>query len=201
MDMSATVAPKSDQMNADDLISGPRTIRIDRVSGSGNPDQPVNVHFDGDNGKPFRPCKSMRRVMISAWGADASEYVGRSMTLFRDPKVAFGGMEVGGIRISHMSHIERDMTMALTVTKAKRAPFVVRRLADAPDKAAAGAASLVQRIQAAPDMAALEAITADDGVTKQRAWMAKHRPELAGQVNDAVAAALGRCEREPGEEG
>lgn len=201
MDMSATVAPKSDQMNADDLISGPRTIRIDRVSGSGNPDQPVNVHFDGDNGKPFRPCKSMRRVMISAWGADASEYVGRSMTLFRDPKVVFGGMEVGGIRISHMSHIERDMTMALTVTKAKRAPFVVRRLADAPDKAAAGAAALIQRIQAAQDMAALEAITGDDAVTKQRAWLAKHRPELAGQVNDAVAAALGRGEREPGEEG
>jgi hypothetical protein len=201
MDMAAFVAPKSDQTNADDLVAGPRTIRVVKVSGTGNADQPVAIHYEGDDGRPYKPCKSMRRVLVAAWGADASEYVGRSMTLFRDPKVAFGGMEVGGIRISHMSHIERDMTMALTVTKAKRAPFVVRKLADAVDKAAAGAASLVQRIQAAPDIAALEAITADDGVTKQRAWMAKHRPELAGQVNDAVAAALGRCERDPGEEG
>jgi len=201
MDMAAFVAPKSDQTNADDLVAGPRTIRVVKVSGTGNADQPVAIHYEGDDGRPYKPCKSMRRVLVAAWGADASEYVGRSMTLFRDPKVAFGGMEVGGIRISHMSHIERDMTMALTVTKAKRAPFVVRKLADAVDKAAAGAASLVQRIQAAQDIAALEAITADDGVTKQRAWMAKHRPELAGQVNDAVAAALGRCERDPGEEG
>jgi hypothetical protein len=201
MNMEQFIAPKSSQLNADDLVGGPRAIRINRVSGTGNADQPVAIHFDGDDNRPYLPCKSMRRVLVSAWGPDASQYVGRSMTLFRDPKVAFGGMEVGGIRISHMSHIERDMTMALTVTKAKRAPFVVLKLADAVDKAAVGAASLVQRIQAAPDMAALEAITADDGVTKQRAWMAKHRPELAGQVNDAVAAALGRCEREPGEEG
>lgn len=201
MDMSSTVAPKSDQMNADDLIAGPRIIRIERVTGSGNPDQPVNVHFDGDNGKPFRPCKSMRRVMIAAWGPDASQYVGRSMTLYRDPKVAFGGMEVGGIRISHMSHIERDMVMALTMTKAKRAPYTVRPLAVQQDKAAAGAAALIQRIQAAPDIAALEAITADGKVVEQRAWLAKNRPELAGDVNDAVAAALSRGEREPGEEG
>lgn len=128
MDMSAFVVPKSDQMNADDLISGPMTVTITKVSGTGNADQPVAVYFEGDNGKPFKPCKSMRRVMIAAWGADANQYPGRAMTLYRDPKVAFGGMEVGGIRISHMSHMERDLALALTVTKAKRAPFVVKVL-------------------------------------------------------------------------
>ena len=155
MDMSAFVVPKSDQMNSDDLISGPMTVTITKVGGTGNADQPVAVHFEGDNGKPFKPCKSMRRVMIAAWGADASQYAGRSMTLYRDPKVAFGGMEVGGIRISHMTHIERDLAMALTVTKAKRAPFVVKVLKQAP---AAPAVSL-RMIKpdggeyAAPDMA------------------------------------------------
>lgn len=194
--MAATVAPKSDQINADDLIAGPRTILIERVSGSGNPDQPVNVHFEGDGGKPFRPCKSMRRVMIAAWGADASQYPGRSMTIYRDPKVAFGGMEVGGIRISHMSHIERDLVMALTVTKAKRAPFTVKVLreaqpkAAATDKAAQGVTALVSRIKAAQDMAALAAITADAEVVNQRAWLAGKRPQLAAQVDEAVAAAL-----------
>ena len=128
MDMSEFVAPKSDQLNADDLIAGPRVITITRVSGTGNADQPVAVYFEDDKGKPYKPCKSMRRVMISAWGADASQYVGRSMRIYRDPKVAFGGMEVGGIRISHMSDLERDMQMALTVTKAKRAPYVVKPL-------------------------------------------------------------------------
>lgn len=131
MDMSSTVAPKSNQMNADDLIAGPRTIRVSGVSGTGNADQPVAVSFDGDNGKPYLPCKSMRRVMIAAWGVDAAQYVGRSMTLYRDPKVAFGGMEVGGVRVSHMSHIERDLTLALTVTQKKRAPYSVKMLREA----------------------------------------------------------------------
>lgn len=133
MDMNATIAPKSDQLNSDDLISGPRTITVTRVSGNDSPDQPVNIAFEGDNGKPFRPCKSMRRVMVHCWGADASQYVGRSMTIYRDPSVSFGGMQVGGIRISHMSHIDKAQTMALTATRAKRAPFKVEPLkVDAP---------------------------------------------------------------------
>jgi len=129
MDMTAHVAPKSNQLNADDLISSPRTIKVTKVSGTGNSDQPVAVYFEGDNGKPYLPCKSMRRVMIAVWGADAAQYVGRRLTIYCDPEVAFGGMKVGGIRISHASHIERRVTMALTVTKAKRAPFVVDPLA------------------------------------------------------------------------
>jgi len=137
MDMSKTIAPKSDQLNSDDLISGPRTITVTRVSGNDNADQPVNIGFQGDNGKPFRPCKSMRRVMVHCWGPDATKYVGRSMTIYRDPAVTFGGMQVGGIRISHMSHIDKPQTMALTATRAKRAPFKVDVLkgVDAPAQA------------------------------------------------------------------
>ena len=126
--MTKTIEAKSDQLNADDLISGPRTITVTRVSGNDNADQPVNIYFQGDNNKPFRPCKSMRRVMVHCWGPDATKYVGRSMTIYRDPKVTFGGMQVGGIRISHMSHIERAQTMALTATRAKRAPYKVEVL-------------------------------------------------------------------------
>lgn len=129
MDMSLTVAPKSDQINADDLIAGPRTITVTRVNANeGNAEQPVNVYFDGDNGKPFRPCKSMRRVMIAVWGVDAKEYVGRSMTLYRDPDVTWGGMKVGGIRISHMSHMNGEQVLALTATKSSRKPYKVRPL-------------------------------------------------------------------------
>jgi hypothetical protein len=143
-DMSQFIAPKSDQINADDLVAGPRTITITRVSANESAqDQPINVFFDGDNGKPFRPCKSMRRVMVSVWGADANQYIGRSMTLYRDPEVMFGGMKVGGIRISHMSHIEREVTMALTATRAKRAPFTVKPLRVAPEMSDAEVKSIL----------------------------------------------------------
>jgi hypothetical protein len=194
MDMAATVIPKSDQLNADDLMSGPRTVRIVKVSGTSAPDQPVAVHFEGDDGRPFKPCKSMRRVMIAAWGADASQYVGRAMTLYRDPRVAFGGMEVGGIRISAMSHIERDMTLALTVTKAKRSPFVVRVLKEEQPRDAARdvADIIIARIAAAASEADLRDVTADPKVVKNRAALREKRPELADAVDAAVTAAMVR---------
>lgn len=124
-DMRPTIIPKSDQLNADSLLSGPITIKITKVLIQPGDEQPVSVHFDGDEGKPWKPCKSMCRVMVQCWGPDASKYAGKSLTLYRDPKVLWGGMAVGGIRISHMSDIDGKFTMALTATKGSRKPFTV----------------------------------------------------------------------------
>ncbi len=139
MDMAQFIIPKSDQLNADDLIAGPRTVRITKVSGTGNADQPVAVYFDGDGGRPYKPCKGMRRVMVSVWSKDASQYIGRSMTLFRNPKVLWGGMEVGGIQISHMSNIDRPMIVVLTISKTKRVQHRVEPLATPSDAPPVGA--------------------------------------------------------------
>ena len=128
MDISNTLAAKSNQLNTDDLISGPITIQISRVS-AGSPEQPVAIGYEGDEGKPWYPCKSMRRVLVAAWGADASQYVGRRVTLFRDPEVMYGGIKVGGIRLSHLSDINGPLSIALTVTRQKRAPYRVQPLA------------------------------------------------------------------------
>ena len=127
-DMSVTIVPKSDQMNADDLIGGPLTIKIKGVQIAPGTEQPVAVSYHGDNGKPYLPCKSMRRVMVLIWGPDALAYAGRSMTLYRDASVTWGGMEVGGIRISHMSHMEKQTMVVLTATKKTRKPFSVSPL-------------------------------------------------------------------------
>jgi hypothetical protein len=128
MNLAETIIPKSDQLNADDLITGTLTIKVTAIKGSSEPQQPVSIHYEGDNGKPYKPCKSMRRVLVSAWGANGLEYVGRSMTLYRDNSVSFGGIQVGGIRISHVSHIDSDLTLALTVSRAQRKPYLVKRL-------------------------------------------------------------------------
>lgn len=185
-DLSLTIAPKSDQLNSDDLIAGPRTITITRVTGNeGSAEQPVNVYFEGDNGKPYRPCKSMRRVMVQVWGKDGTQYPGRSMTLYRDPEVAFGGLKVGGTRISHMSHIEAPVTMALTATRANKKPFTVKplKVERQADKVAEGVRALLERIHAGEDVAV------ESAVQKQRAWLAKNRPELAAEIEAAIAAA------------
>ena len=131
MDMTETVVPKSDQLNADDLMSGPRTFTVAEVR-IREGEQPVAVKLaEFPDARPFYPCKSMRRVMIMGWGADANKYAGRRLTLYRDPAVRFGGLDVGGIRISHMSHLDKPLTVALTVTRGKRAPYKVQPLPDA----------------------------------------------------------------------
>lgn len=131
MDMTEFTAPKSDQVNAEDFLGSPRTFTITDVS-RGSSEQPVNVKLAETN-RYYRPSKSMRRVLVALWGKDSSAYVGKKLTLYCDPKVKFGGKEVGGVKISHASHIDKPMSVALTVTRGQRAPHTVQPLpADAP---------------------------------------------------------------------
>jgi len=128
LDMTQTIQPRSDQYNADDLISGPTTIKVTNVTQTSSDQQPINIDYEGGEGRPFKPCLSMRRILVLAWGADGHEYIGRSMTLYRDPSVKYGGLEQGGIRISHLSNIEKPIRTMLTVTRGKRAPYTVEPL-------------------------------------------------------------------------
>lgn len=131
MDLTETIAPKSDQLNAEDLLTGPRTITVESVT-KGSAEQPVDIHLVEFPNRPFRPSKTVRRILVNAWGPDANTYTGRRMTLYRDPAVKFGGMDVGGIRVSHLSGIDKPITVALTVSRGKRQPYTVEPLADAP---------------------------------------------------------------------
>lgn len=129
-DMTESIIPRSDQLNADDLMTGPRTVTVADVK-HGSSEQPVDIvtaEFGPE--RPYKPSKSMRRVLVAAWGKDAAAYVGRRITIYRDPEVKFGADKVGGIRISHLSHINTRLSLALTVTRGRRAPFVVEPLPD-----------------------------------------------------------------------
>lgn len=120
-----TVAPKSDRRNADDFLAGSETVKIIAVK-RGDAESPVAVHLE--NSKPWYPCKSMRRILIAAYGDNGGDWVGKSMTLYCDPAVRFGGVAVGGIRIAALSHIESDIAISLTTTRGKRSPYTVKKL-------------------------------------------------------------------------
>lgn len=126
-DLSHTIKPKSDQLNADDLIAGAVTVTVQAVHVYESPDQPVAVEI-GNGFQPYKPCKSMRRLMIAVWGKHDTDWIGQSMTLYCDPSVKWAGMEVGGIRISHMTGIDKPYSMALTATRGKRKPYTVQPL-------------------------------------------------------------------------
>lgn len=161
MDLTSTIEADSTQVNADDLTGGDRTVTITGVK-KGTADQPVDIELAEFPGRVYRPCKSMRRVLVAAWGADAGTYIGRRVTLYNDPTVRWGGQTVGGIRIRALSHIDQRMTLALTVTRGRRAPFTIEPLPDAPAAiTAADAADFERRIADASTIQALDAIGRD----------------------------------------
>jgi hypothetical protein len=127
-DLSFSIVPKSDQLNADQLVAGPLDITVTEVRISSAAEQPVIVHFEGDGGRPYKPCKTMRKVLILAWGPDGTRWRGKSMTLYHDPGVLFGGQAVGGIRISHLSDIPADIRVSLAATKGKKALHTIGRM-------------------------------------------------------------------------
>ena len=131
MDITESLAANSAQQNYDEYLAGPKTVTVQEVR-KGTAEQPVNVELVEFPGKPFKPAKSVRRVLAAAWGTDASKWTGRRLTVYGDPSVRYGGKEVGGLRVSHVSHIDKPITVALTVTRGKRAPFTVQPLPDAP---------------------------------------------------------------------
>ena len=127
IDVSHTIVPKSDQLNADDMITGAILFTIQGIKLTQDPNQPIIIGIDGGK-QPYKPCKSMRRVLIKLWGKNANNWVGRSLVLYCDPNVTFGKEKVGGIRISHMSHINGTQKMMLTTSRMRRSEFTVTEL-------------------------------------------------------------------------
>ena len=131
MDLTDSIASKSDQMDYQDFLGGDRTVTVTEVRRGPSPEQPVEIavaEFD----RPWRPAKSMRRVLVAAWGPDSTNYIGRRILLFGDPTVKWAGTAVGGIRIKAMDGLDKPLTVSLTLTRGKRAPFTVQPLPDAP---------------------------------------------------------------------
>ena len=165
MDLTDSIIPKSDQINADDLIAGPQTYTVREVK-KGGAEQPVDIMLM-ETERAYRPSKSMRRVLVSAWGKEGSVYAGRKLTLYRNPEITFGRDKVGGIEISHLSHIDGPLSIPLTRTRGKRTPHTV-------DMLAVAAVPTPATIAACTDLAELTAM-----------W--KAHPELRTQIEARVA--------------
>jgi hypothetical protein len=140
MDLSQTIVARSDQLNADDLLSGPRTFTITDVR-RGDPEQPVSIVLaEFPPNRPFKPSKTVLRILVHAWGKETDDWPETPrMTLYRDAKVKWAGQEIGGIRVSHLSDIENHpdfkgrLKVALAESKGKKSLHTIEALpADAP---------------------------------------------------------------------
>lgn len=153
MDISSSIEARSDQINADDLLGGPQTYTIREVI-QGKAESPFDFMLV-ETERAYRPSKTMRRVIVNAWGPEAANYAGRRLTLYREPTIQFGGKTVGGIRISAMSHIEKRVEVLAQVTRGRREKFTVDPLPDAP---AAPTEPTAEQVAACVDKAELGAM-------------------------------------------
>jgi hypothetical protein len=146
-------------------------ITVSEVRVGGGEEQPVSIFYEADPGRPYKPCKTMRKVLILAWGPDGTQWIGKSMELYNDPSVKFGGEMVGGIRISRLSDIPKDIKVSLTATKGRKAMHEIGLLTASPELtkvlAAITAATNSDSMKKARALA--EALTADADIALARA--------------------------------
>lgn len=126
-DVTKVIQAKSDQLNADDLLGGAITIKVTDVDVRGG-DQPIQVFYEGDGGRPWRPCKTAARCLAAIWGANASNWVGLSCTIYNDPTVTWAGAQVGGIRVSHMEGLDKPRSLQLAKTRGKKGSVTIKPL-------------------------------------------------------------------------
>lgn len=126
--MKITAEARSDQLNADDLIGSPRIVTIAGVR-TGTAEQKYDILLVGEE-RVWRPPLTVLRLLIAAWGDEASVWTGRSAELYRDPSVRFGPDQTGGIRVSRLSHIDKRLSVALAEKRGKRKMHSVDPLPD-----------------------------------------------------------------------
>lgn len=132
--MKITAEPRSDQINADDLIGGPATYTIKAIH-PGKAEQKYDIELAEIEGRAWRPPKTVRAILIEAWGDDAANWIGQRVTLFRDESVKFGGQIDPGIRVSHATGLPGNKpftTSPILVSRGKRRRFTIQPLADNP---------------------------------------------------------------------
>lgn len=118
-DIAHTLIARSDQMNAVDIIGTERLLKIVSVDVKQSGEQPVTIHYEGENGRPWKPALTARRILASLWGSESAKWIGHTVAVHCDATVVYAGEEVGGIRPHAATGIETTQVIKL---KEKRGP-------------------------------------------------------------------------------
>jgi hypothetical protein len=135
-DIADALAPKSDQLDAADLIGSPPQVFTITAVREGAPrakGEPKTVDITlAEFPRVWRPSKGMLRVLADNYTKDVSKWVGKRVELYGDPDVYFGKERTGGTRISRLSHIDGPRTTRINPRGGKDATWTVKPLPDAP---------------------------------------------------------------------
>lgn len=130
--MRVTIEKKTDQLNFEDFLGG--VTRVVTIAGvkKGTKEQQYDIELEGDP-RVWRPAVTVLKLLVQAWGDDATTWVGHRAKLYGDPDIMFGRDKVGGIRVSHLSHIDGPVSASLTETRGRRKTHTVEPLSRADE--------------------------------------------------------------------
>jgi len=117
-DMAASIEARSEQIDADNLISGPIDVTIKAVTRGPSNEQPIQIVLQ-ETPLFYRPNKTFRRALIGCFGDDSTNWIGKRLRLARDANVMFGGVKVGGTIVTHAS-IEAPVVFMLSTKRGKK---------------------------------------------------------------------------------
>lgn len=129
VDIRAATKPKSDQLNYETFLTGPQTFTVSKVT-PGDRDHPVFIHMNECPATPYKPSKGMLKCIAQpdGWGDKSSQWVGKSITLYGDPTVIYGGVEVGGIKVAALSDINGDYETLISARRGVRKPHLIKKI-------------------------------------------------------------------------
>lgn len=123
--MRVDIKKNTDQLNYEDFLGG--LTRIVTIAGvkKGSKEAQYDIAIEGDD-RYWRPPATVLKLLVLAYGDNAEDWIGKSAVLYGDPEVkAPGGKKVGGIRVSHLSHIDKPLSASLTVTRGQTGIFTI----------------------------------------------------------------------------
>lgn len=181
-DVSAAIAPKSQQLDNIELRGkGPQIFTITGVDVRETLDQPLIVHL-AEFPRPWKPGKTMGRVLAQCWGLDSDDWIGKRVELFADESIKFGNDTPGGTRISRLSDIDGPKAAAILLGQGKPGLYKVEPLPDEPQPAA-------------PPEPTAEEVAACVDVDQLKAMWRSAGPEIRAQIEARVTA----LNEEPGQ--
>lgn len=122
--MKVDIKKNTDQLNYEDFLGG--VTRIVTIAGvkKGTKEAQYDIAIEGDD-RYWRPPATVLKLLVLAYGDEAANWIGKSAALYGDPEVKMRGQKVGGIRVSHLSHIDKPISASLTVTRGQTGVFTI----------------------------------------------------------------------------
>lgn len=177
IDVTKLCEARSDQLNAIDLVSGPRVVKITDVKIVSG-EQPIHVVLDGDSKRPWKCSKSSVRVLAACYGVDANNWIGKHIEIYCDETVVWGGMQVGGVRQSKAEGLSKPLRVMLTKSRQKKEATVINPLSSDDIAKKYGKQPTETTMESVKDAAAITNINRD----QLRADMERLADDAAGKA-------------------